>query len=134
MSADELRKVLGRAFLLALHDDLDRTRERTVGTYRAQRRGVDHDPALVVGRSASEQPPVGDRGLKGGLAQSSGIGRRLYVVVRVQQDGGPIGRSRNGAEDGRVPALDLEQVGVPTPASRRMSRVSSAQARTLAGS
>ena len=122
LPADELRQMLGRAFLFALDDDLDRTGERTVGADRPERRGVDHDPGFVVGGSSTEEPAVGERGCERGCRPGIRIGRRLHVMVRVQQDRGPIGRPGDAPEDGRVPALDLQEFGADPRLAQDVAR------------
>ncbi len=84
---DQVGQVLGGALLLALHDDLDRHRRSAVGEERPDRRGMDRDPALVVGGAAAVHAPVPHDGLERRHVPQLRIGRRLDVVVGVQQHG-----------------------------------------------
>ena len=61
---DQIGQMLGGALLLALDDDLDRHRRRAICQQRADRRGVDRDPALVVGGAAAVHSPVSHDGLE----------------------------------------------------------------------
>ncbi len=135
VALDELGQVLGRALLLALDDDLDRDRAVAVGEERADRGRVDHDAALVVRGAASVHPPVLHDRLEGRRVPLVERPLRLDVVVRVEQDRGCALGSGDLAEDRGMAAVQLQEAGVRRRRlPRRMSRVASAEARTLAGS
>ena len=108
--AHEVGEMLGRALLLPFDDHLDPAGQVPVVSHRAQRGRVDHDPALVVARSATEQAPVAKARRERRRHPCVGIGRRLDVVVRVEQGGA--GTAAGPTEHGRMTAVDLEEIGV----------------------
>jgi hypothetical protein len=107
-------EVLGAALLLTLDHDPNRGREWfAVGdAERPQRRGVDRDPGLVIGRAPSEEPAVTQVRLERWRRPFVGGTLRLHVVVGVEEHGGSLGWPRDLPDHRGVPAVQLEQPGV----------------------
>jgi hypothetical protein len=99
--------VLGAALLLALDHDLDG--DRGSRRERADRGGVRHDPALVVGGSAPVHTAVSDGRLEGRGVPFVERALRLDVVVGVEQDGRRPIRTAQLAEHRGVPPRKLEE-------------------------
>ena len=127
MVADERLEVRAADLLLALEDDADVDWQRPgLPEVCLERLDVHEQLPLVVGGAARVDPPVADRRLEGGgRPQLHGVGR-LDVVVPVDEDRGPPGRTEPLAAHDRVPLrrvnLGRRAAGLAEPRLQPRSR------------
>ena len=103
----------GPDFLLALDENGHTNRRPPLP--RLQRRRVNRDPGLVIGRTAAKKASLAFSRLEWRRLPELGGPGRLNVMMGVQQNRRRPGRSCDGAEHGRMRGVDLEQPDVVEP-------------------